>query len=156
MDYVQKIGSIIGHQPLILVGATTLVFDEQNRLLMQRRTENGMWGVPGGYMDLGEKIEDTARRETLEETGIKIGNISLIDVYSGPELFYEYTNGDQVFIVTAVYKSRDYSVYKNTHDDEVQEIGFFSIDELPESISPPVKLILDDIKQRFLNGSLVI
>jgi 8-oxo-dGTP pyrophosphatase MutT (NUDIX family) len=139
MDYIRRIREKLGHQPIPLIGATVLVFDKQNRLLMQKRSENGKWGVPGGYMDLGEKIEDAARRETPEETGMKIGSLSWMDIYSGPELFYKYGNGDQVYIITSVYTAREYSVERNGFNEEVQEIGFFPWNNCRKTLALRVK-----------------
>jgi 8-oxo-dGTP pyrophosphatase MutT (NUDIX family) len=154
MDYIEQLRSKVGHQPIILVGATMLIIDEQNRLLMQLRSDNGMWGTPGGYMDLGETIEDTARRETLEETGIKIGNMSLFSIYSGPKLCYEYPNGDQVQMVSIVYITKDYSFVSENHDKEVREIRFFPIKSLPDNISPPVKPIIEDYLNKMKNNRI--
>lgn len=75
---------MVGHRPLILPGVAVLVIDDQERVLLQRRNE-GLWGMPGGFMELGESAEETARREVKEETGINVGQLSLITVYSGKD-----------------------------------------------------------------------
>jgi 8-oxo-dGTP pyrophosphatase MutT (NUDIX family) len=146
MDYIQELRSKIGHQPLVLVGATVLILNENNHLLMQKRNDNGQWGIPGGYTEPNEYIEDTIRRETFEETGIKLGNIRLVNVYSGPELFYEYPNGDQVHNVSIVYITNDYSHDRKTNDGDGSEIRFFPIENIPVDISPPIRLIIKDLQ----------
>ena len=99
---------MVGNRPIIMVGATALILDENERLLMLRRTDNGCWGVPGGAMEPGESLEDTVKRETREETGLMIGEMSFYGIFSGPEFYYKYPNGDQVYIVTAVFLTRDF------------------------------------------------
>jgi len=154
MDYVQGIRKLIGHRPLILVGATILVIDNKNQLLMQKRADNGTWGVPGGSMNPGETLEETARRETLEETGIRLDKIKFINIFSGPELFYKYPNGDQIYIVTAVYLAKEFTQTKQGHDEEVLEIRFYPLDNLPENISPSIQIILNELKPQLLANAL--
>ena len=64
MDYIQQLRQLIGHRPILMLGAVTLVLNEENHLLMMRRTDTGDWGIPGGAVELGEVIEDAAKRET--------------------------------------------------------------------------------------------
>ena len=66
-----------------------------------------MLGTSRGAVEPGEVVEEAARRETFEETGLKIGAMSLFDIFSEPEQFYRYPNGDEVYNVTIVYLSRD-------------------------------------------------
>ncbi|MHB9059796.1 MAG: NUDIX domain-containing protein, partial [Bacillota bacterium] len=61
MSYIAELRALIGHRPLVLAGACAIVLDERDRLLMQRRTDSGAWGVPGGGTDPGEDTETTAR-----------------------------------------------------------------------------------------------
>jgi 8-oxo-dGTP pyrophosphatase MutT (NUDIX family) len=105
MDYILQLRQYIGHRPILMVGAAILVLDEEHRLLMMKRTDSGCWGLPGGSTEPGEHVEEAAKRETLEETGLQIVEMELFGVFSGPELYYRYPNGDEVYNVTVVYLS---------------------------------------------------
>jgi ADP-ribose pyrophosphatase YjhB (NUDIX family) len=142
MGYIHELRKFVGSRPLILVGAAVLLLDQKGRLLLLKRSDNRLWGIPGGCMELGESLEETARRETLEETGLRINELELFAVFSGPELFYEYPNGDKVHNVSVVYLSRDTSGEVDVQDEEHTEFAFFKLDQLPESISPPIKPVL--------------
>lgn len=131
-----------------MVGAAILVVDEQQRLLLLKRSDSGCWGLPGGATEPGEKIESAAKRETFEEAGIETGEMSLFNVFSGPELYYKYPNGDEVYNVTIVYISHDW-VGKVRLNDEHTEWNWFAIDEIPQNISPPIKPVIDMFKDRF-------
>lgn len=106
MDYIQELRSLVGHRPLIVVSAGVLIFDDVGRVLLQFRYD-GQWGIPGGAMELGESLEETARREVREETGLEVGTLAMVAVHSGPEYFHRYPNGDEVFVVIAIYETRD-------------------------------------------------
>ena len=132
----------VGSAPLIMVGAAVLIVNDQNELLMLLRTDNGCWGIPGGAMEPGESLEETARRETFEETGLTIQSLYLLDVFSGPELFYRYPDGNQVYNVTAVYLALGVSGEMLVGKDEHSHWGYFPLDDLPVNASPPIKPVL--------------
>jgi 8-oxo-dGTP diphosphatase len=65
-----------------------VVLDRQQRLLVVRRGNppfKGMYALPGGFVDIGETAEDACRRELLEETGVRVGKLQLLGVYSDPK-----------------------------------------------------------------------
>lgn len=141
MGYIEELRKVLGHQPIILVGAAVLVVDDRGRLLMGFRSDNQSWGIPGGGMEPGEMLEETARREVREETGLSLGQIDLFGVFSGLDFYYVYPNGDQVYNVSIVYLSRDFHGDINRNDEHTR-FRFFSPDELPKVISPPVRPVL--------------
>jgi len=147
MGYVEEIRALIGNRPLILVGSSALILNENGRLLLMKRTDNGCWGIPGGSMEPGESLEETIKRETLEETGLEIGAMSLYRIFSGLELYYQYPNGDQVYVVTAVFLTRDVRGTIKINQEEHSEWQFCDLPHLPQDISPPIKPIL----QAFIN-----
>ena len=102
MDYTTQLRQYIGHRPILIAGAGILVLDEQNRLLLMKRSDNECWGLPGGSIEPGEVVENAARRETFEETNLEVGELSLFGIFSGPELFYRYPNGDEVHNIAIV------------------------------------------------------
>jgi 8-oxo-dGTP diphosphatase len=64
-----------------------VAFDAKGRLLLIRRghpPHKGKYALPGGFVDVGETVEDACRRELMEETGVKAGRLELIGVYSDP------------------------------------------------------------------------
>jgi 8-oxo-dGTP diphosphatase len=72
--------------PLLTVDA--VVVDGDGRVLLIRRKNppfQGGYALPGGFVDVGETVEDACRRELLEETGLKAGRLRLVGVYSSPD-----------------------------------------------------------------------
>jgi ADP-ribose pyrophosphatase YjhB (NUDIX family) len=146
MDYILQLREYIGHRPIFMIGAATLVLDEKDRLLMMKRSDSGCWGIPGGSIEPGEIVEDAAKRETLEEVSLNVGEMSLFGVFSGPELYYKYPNGDEVYNVTIIYLSREWSGDVKLNDEHT-EWAWFEADEIPEDVSPPIKPVIEQFKR---------
>ena len=138
MNYIDTLRQVIGHAPILMVGATIFALDDQDRLLLLLRTDNACWGVPGGAVEPGEVVEEAARCETREETGLQVGEMSLFGVFSGPGMYYVYPNGDQVHNITIVYLTRDLRGEMDLDPAEHSDYGWFRLDALPEPISPPL------------------
>jgi len=145
MDYILQLREYIGHRPILMIGAAILIIDEQNRLLMMKRSDSECWGLPGGATEPGEIVEDAAKRETFEEVSLNVGEMSLFGVFSGPELYYKYPNGDEVYNVTVVYLSHEWSG-KVKLNGEHTKWGWFAADEIPEDVSPPIKPVIKRFK----------
>ncbi len=154
MNYVEELRQIVGHRPLILAGSVTVVIDDCNRILLQKRktTSYGMWGLPGGLMELGESTEDTARREVYEETGLIIGKLNLIDVFSGEDNFLKVPNGDECYFVTVAYSTRDVKGEIKIDERESLDLNFVPIDNLPDNIVKSHKKIIDRFIETRLCG----
>lgn len=136
MGYIMDLRAHVGHAPLIQVGASVFIEDEQGRILLQLRTDNRQWSFSAaGSMEPGEALEDTARRELLEETGLTAHSLELYGTYSGPEEHYFYPNGDEVYNVEFAYICRDWSGTLICQEGEVEDLRFFSLDELPDTLS---------------------
>ena len=80
----------------LVPSANVIVVNDQGQILMIRRADNGNWAVPGGAMDLGESIIDTAIRETGEETGIVCEITGLVGIYTNPKHVIHYISNDEV------------------------------------------------------------
>ena len=149
MDYILQLRELIGHRPILMVGAALLVLDDQNRLLLLKRSDSGCWGLPGGAVEPGEVVEDAAQRETREEANLVIEEMSLFGVFSGMDLYYRYPNGDEVYNVTIIYLSRDWCGDVKINDEHT-EWRWFESGQIPEDISPPIKPVIEQFKNVFL------
>jgi len=78
----------------IVVAAVAFIQDDQSRVLLVERSDNGLWALPGGRQDAGEYIARTAERETWEETGYRVQVTDLIGVYSDPAHLIAYDDGE--------------------------------------------------------------
>jgi ADP-ribose pyrophosphatase YjhB (NUDIX family) len=141
MDYLLELRKLVGHRPLLMIGAAVLIVDEQNRLLLMKRSDSGCWGPPGGAVELGEVVETAAQREVREETDLELGEMSLFGVFSGPELFYVYPNGDETYNVTIVYLTRDWRGEVRLNSEHTGW-RWFTPEDMPENVSPPIRPVL--------------
>ncbi len=150
MGYIQDLRAWVGHRPILLAGAAVLLVDGEGCLLMNFRPDNLTWGIPGGAMELGESLEETARRETFEETGLKVEGLTLFGVYSGPNFFYRYPNGDEVYNVTVVYTCSSYHGVLDEFNEESLRLQFFAPEQIIlDQTSPPIQPILTEwVKSR--------
>ena len=80
----------------VVPSANVIVVNDQDEILMIRRTDNDNWAVPGGGMDPGESITETAVRETEEETGITCEITGLTGIYTNPRHVILYTSNGEV------------------------------------------------------------
>ena len=142
-NYIMDLRSIVGHRPLLQVGASVIIEDNKGRILLQKRSDNHCWGYAGGSIELDEKVEAAAKRELLEETGLTANSLELFGVFSGEDTHYIYPNGDEVFNIDIVFICRDYSGELICQNNEVEQLKFFAIEELPNKISPPIKVALN-------------
>ncbi len=135
MSYISEIRTLIGTRPLIVVGASVVVQDEAGRVLLQHRTDDGTWGPIGGALEIGESLEDCARRELREETGLEVELFEMIGVQSGPELYHRYPNGDEIHNVTVFFRALH--VRGNAVPDGLEGIAltFCDLSNLPTSIN---------------------
>lgn len=108
-DYIMDLRKIVGHRPLLQVGASVIVEDEKGRILLQKRSDNHYWGYAGGSVELDENVEDAAKRELFEETGLTAERLELFGIFSGKDMHYIYPNGDEVSNIDIVYICRDYT-----------------------------------------------
>ena len=135
-----------------MVGAAVLVLNEHGQILLDHRTDNGCWGIPGGALEPGETLEDTAHRELLEETGLIAHDLTLFDVFSGPELYYQYPHGDEVHNVSAVYVTTSWEGTLRPQAGENRALKFFDLDSLPENIAQPVRPVVSRFLERSRQG----
>lgn len=150
MGYITDLRKYVGHEPLIGVGATTLVLNDRDELLLNLRSDTNTWGIPGGSMELYETIEETAIRELKEETGISADELKLVAVLSGKDFYFEYPNGDKMCTVIVLFKVINYTGKLQVNDDESKQLKFFSLDNLPD-LESRAKVIIDKIKAGSIN-----
>ncbi len=127
----------------IVPAVTVFVRDEAGRVLLIRRTDNGLWALPGGAQEFGEYIADTAVRETLEESGVEVAVTGLVGLYTNPNHLVEFSDGEvrQQFSICfrAAYVSGEPTT--SNESSEVRWIERGRLDELP--IHPSMRLRID-------------
>ena len=120
--------------PLLTVDA--VIRTREGIVLIKRKHPPHGWALPGGFVEVGETVEEAAVREAEEETGLKMRDIWLVGVYSAPDRDPRFHTVSVVFGGTASGSPRG--------ADDPKEAVAFCDEELPESIVFDHRAIIDD------------
>lgn len=130
MSYIKDIRKHIGHAPMLSAGATVVVIKD-NKILLNLRSDTNTWGIPGGALELGETLEETAARELKEETNLEASSFTLLNVFSGKDFYFKYPNGDELYSVVALYLADGITGEMRITDKESYELKYFDKNEQP-------------------------
>ena len=123
-------GNRLGKEGKLRLGCSAAIFDEtRTKALLTRRTDNGLWCVPGGAMESGESAAEACEREVLEETGLSVRVKRLIGVYSNPDQLVIYPDGEKVHFVILSFEAEIIGGELGL-SNETTEAGFFSLNEM--------------------------
>jgi 8-oxo-dGTP pyrophosphatase MutT (NUDIX family) len=129
----------------LVTGAAAIVIDQQHRVLLQKREDNGHWGLPGGGIDPGETVTAACIREVKEETNYDVEVLRLHGVYSDPTIgqLIRYPDGNVAHIIAIVFVCRVIGGdLKISH--ESTDAGWFHAHELPNPMTPSHRVRLQD------------
>ncbi|HET6627627.1 MAG TPA: NUDIX domain-containing protein [Nocardioidaceae bacterium] len=127
-DFILDLRRQVGHAELWLPGVTAVV-RRTDDILLVRRADNGQWTPVTGIVDPGEQPAVAARREVLEETGVRVQIEHLAWVNAGPPVVH--ANGDRARYLDHCFSCRYLDGEAHVADDESSEVGWFSVDALP-------------------------
>ena len=118
-----------------------LVYNDNHELLLNLRSDTHTWGIPGGAMELGEDLKETAARELFEETGLKAESFDLLTVLSGKDFYFKYPNGDELYSVISLWRAKGVTGELHINDGESFELQYFDLNNLPKMESRAAKII---------------
>jgi 8-oxo-dGTP pyrophosphatase MutT (NUDIX family) len=127
----------------IAIAASAFVLDDAGRLLMIRRTDSGLYALPGGGHELGETMTETAIRETVEETSVTIEVTGVIGIYSNPQHVIAFSNGEVRQEFSICFRARPISGQLRLSDEtsEVRWVPRNEIDDL--DVHPSIRLRIE-------------
>jgi len=130
----------------VRLSVAVLIRDDKRRVLLEKRSDCGLWGLPGGRVEPGESVAQAACREIYEETGFHIAVRKLLGVYSEPNdrivSFPDRTVQIIDILLEAEIVSGEFRI-----SAESEEMRFFATTEFPPEAAtiPPARKILRDI-----------
>ncbi|KGR91729.1 DNA mismatch repair protein MutT [Ureibacillus massiliensis 4400831 = CIP 108448 = CCUG 49529] len=112
-----------------------IILNEKNQVLLQKRSDVQLWGIPSGHIEVGETVSEAAIREVKEETDLDIRIKKLIGVYSDPtSQVFEYPNGQVVHFITTCFLAEMIGGELKCNSNESLDIKFFSEENLPSDL----------------------
>ncbi|WP_103342136.1 NUDIX hydrolase [Amycolatopsis sp. CA-126428] len=124
----------------IAVAVSAFIQDHEGRILMIRRTDNNLYSIPGGQLELGETLAEAAVREVREETGIECEVTGVIGLYSDPKHVIAYDNGEVRQEFSICFRANVTEGTLQT-SDESSEVDWINIQQLPDlNVHPSIRL----------------
>jgi len=127
---------------------SAVILNERRELLLQRRSDNGQWGLPGGSVEIGESVSEAIKREVQEETGLLIEVMRLVGVYSDPKLqVVRYPDGRVVHFINTCFECRIVGGQLRTCP-ETLELAYFEPATLPQMLVSLHRVRITDALRR--------
>lgn len=126
--------------PLIAADTIIELLDQPGRpiVLIERKNPPYGWAIPGGFVDVGERLEAAAIREAKEEVCLEVSLKALLGLYSDPK------RDDRGHTVTAVYVAEANGMPEAA--DDAKNLAIFELDNLPEQLAFDHKQVLEDYR----------
>lgn len=135
VEHMEPLRTSVFSRPTPIATGDAAVIDDEGRILLIKRADNGQWAMPGGALEVGETPAEGVVRETLEETGVSCRAVSLIGVFdsrlcgtTSPHHLYQF-----IFLCEPLKKGEP---EQPSHAFEVLDADWFPEDGLPDVIDP--------------------
>ena len=122
-------GDRIAKQGRIRLGCSAAIFDNQGRVLLTKRRDNGQWCLPSGGVEPGESVAEACVREVLEETGLSVRVKRLVGVYSHPDQLAVYPDGNKTHFIVLHFEA-EITGGELGLSDETSDFGYFTMKEI--------------------------
>jgi ADP-ribose pyrophosphatase YjhB (NUDIX family) len=153
-SYLGQLRRLIGKRKIFAITARAIIQDENGRILLVRRSDNGAWVMPAS-IELEESILDCLKREVLEETGLTILSAYPIAIYSEPRFSFVTSYGDPYQMFSVVFVVDKWSGDLQTQTDETINARFFALNSLPD-IPDLYRETLADLQSYRKNGQFIL
>jgi 8-oxo-dGTP pyrophosphatase MutT (NUDIX family) len=151
-SYIGQLRIAVGNRMLLVPGARIVLENREGEILLQQRSDFGLWGLPGGNAEVGESLETVAMREMLEETGLQVTNLKPFGFGCDPAIeTHVFPNGEQCQFFVLNFYSWDFSGELRSSDDESLALKWFPMSGLPSMLPNMRKSV--EAYQRYLERS---
>lgn len=134
--------------PLLAADAIIELVDQPGRpiVLIERRNPPLGWAIPGGFVDVGETLEQAAIREAQEETSLSVTLVALLGIYSDPR------RDPRGHTVTAVYVAQAFGTPRAA--DDAKNLEAFTMERLPAALAFDHATVLEDYRRFRYTGEV--
>lgn len=130
-DYLRNLRAAYGSRLVLMPGVAAVVWNQAGQVLVEKRSDNGQWGLPAGSIDPGETPAEATVREVFEETGLRVRPTRVLGVFGGIDFRSKYPNGDEVEYTVTVFDCEIIGGKLEILDGESTELEWFNPEDVP-------------------------